>query len=384
MHFQVDKHALLRILEFANRPTRETSELRFKWIEMEVGQGAISATGSNRDLGIKARCESITCSEGGKVIVPGSLLLGIVKSCSESTITISSKSNTLTIQSGKTKFNLLTAEDITIFRHPDFISSGIVIDKRLFSSAIQRVIKSVSKNNDRPPLNGVLIVSEEGRLGLEFVATDSYRLSIAKIDDHPAVTRKSRNEDCPETHVILPSSSLVELLRLIDDATDDVWLQSNDQGLLVGSESVAMSFALLESVYPNYKILIPSDDSIITTLAIPTFEFINAIKRVSIVSSASLQTQLPIVLSYARDAQQLTISADDKEIGKAIDSVAITGEGENMRIGFNPKYLLEALETIQTELTILEVKNDHSPIIVRPKDIDSYTHLIMPVRINSD
>jgi len=234
--------------------------------------------------------------------------------------------------------------------------------------AINQVGFAAASEESRPVLTGVHAEFEGEQLTL--AAADGFRLAVRKVSLAKVVDTKIA--------IIIPARSLAELNRLISEQEEPLELTVNSQKsqVLFRLRNVEMVSQLIQGTFPNYSQLIPKSYS--TRAVIKLAEFLRATKSASIFArDGSGIVRLQIM---PRDGKgKIAISARAEEIGDNLGEVDATVEGEEAKIAFNSKYLMDVLGVIAKEEVALETTTSSSPGVIRPVGDESYIHVVMPM-----
>jgi DNA polymerase-3 subunit beta len=234
--------------------------------------------------------------------------------------------------------------------------------------AINQVVFAAASEESRPVLTGVHAEFEGEQLTL--AAADGFRLAVRKVALAKVVDTKMA--------IIIPARSLTELNRLISEQEEPLELTVNSQKsqVLFRLRNVEMVSQLIQGTFPNYSQLIPKSYS--TRAVIKLSEFLRATKSASIFArDGSGIVRLQIM---PRDGKgKIAISARAEEIGDNLGEVDATVEGEEAKIAFNSKYLMDVLGVIAKEEVALETTTSSSPGVIRPVGDESYIHVVMPM-----
>jgi DNA polymerase-3 subunit beta len=234
--------------------------------------------------------------------------------------------------------------------------------------AINQVGFAAASEESRPVLTGVHAEFEGEQLTL--AAADGFRLAVRKVALAKPVDTKIA--------IIIPARSLAELNRLISEQEEPLELTVNSQKsqVLFRLRNVEMVSQLIQGTFPNYSQLIPKSYS--TRAVIKLSEFLRATKSASIFArDGSGIVRLQIM---PRDGKgKIAISARAEEIGDNLGEVDATVEGEEAKIAFNSKYLMDVLGVIAKEEVALETTTSSSPGVIRPVGDESYIHVVMPM-----
>jgi DNA polymerase-3 subunit beta len=234
--------------------------------------------------------------------------------------------------------------------------------------AINQVVFAAASEESRPVLTGVHAEFEGEQLTL--AAADGFRLAVRKVSLAKVVDTKIA--------IIIPARSLNELTRLISEQEEPLELTVNSQKsqVLFRLRNVEMVSQLIQGTFPNYSQLIPKSYS--TRAVIKLSEFLRATKSASIFArDGSGIVRLQIM---PRDGKgKIAISARAEEIGDNLGEVDATVEGEEAKIAFNSKYLMDVLGVLNKDEVALETTTSSSPGVIRPMGDESYIHVVMPM-----
>ncbi|MDW0118878.1 DNA polymerase III subunit beta [Sporosarcina thermotolerans] len=344
-------------------------------VKIDVSEKGLTMTGSDSDITI---CTFIPIEEDGeqiiRVIEPGSIILQakvfseIVRKLPTNSVTIEIENGMQThIKSGKSEFHLIgsNSDDYPVLPNvKDEYRFSLPAD--LMKSLIKETVFAVSQQETRPILTGVHweTVNEK----LVCVATDSHRLA----------RRELTPELMPESpfSVVIPGKSLQELNKILPDNSDLVEIVIADQQVLFKSRNVLFYSRLLEGNYPDTSRLIPSEYK--TTVTVNGRQLLQAIDRASLLAREERNN---IVRFFADEGKMLEVSSNSPEIGKVEELIeAIDVTGEDLKISFSAKYMMDALKAIDGQDIAIHFTGAMRPFILKSIDSDSILQLILPVR----
>lgn len=307
--------------------------------------------------------------EPGSVVLPARLLLDVVRSLPSDTVTLElrPREQDVEVVCGNASFHLRTlrVEDFPALPQADAGSTVKLPSKEFVDTALQ-VSRSASRDETRPVLTGVLI-SAAGQ-ELTMVATDSYRLSVK----HTRI--EAQLESAFEANV--PARALQELARIaqsLEQAELEVSLGQSQIVFEVGE--IVLSSRLIEGQFPNYRQLLP--ESVEHELTLDSAEIVEVVRRVSLLA----QKNAPLRLSFAEG--ELTVSAQTPDVGEASESLPVPFAGEPLQIGFNPDFLRDGLESVESEQLVLKLISPLRPGLIESPDGGEFVYLIMPIRLNT-
>lgn len=302
----------------------------------------------------------------GKVAVTAKSLFEITRKLSEGTIQLTKKENNwLEIKQGKflSKIVGISANDYPIF--PGYNPQAFIkIEAALFREMIDKTIYSVSTDETRYHLNGVYL---EMQSGLKMVATDGHRMSLIKKELPGLKSEVNYN-------VIIPRKGLHEIRKILEGIDEEIRFAIEGSQFILSFNSMNLMIRLIEGKYPNYQQFIPQ--KLPQKITINRDSFINSLERVSLLAN---QKSKAVLLQFSND--KMEISSSNPELGDAKEEIEIEYKGPDMKIGFNAKYITDILNSINNDLVDFELNDQISPGLVRPHDDQSYTCVVMPMRI---
>ena len=374
----------------AARPTHPV--LANVLLTADEGTGKVSLTGFDLNLGIQTSFTAAV-EQSGAITLPSRLFGDIVSRLSadsplslQSTSTPSVDSSSseqegdgltfqLTARTGAYTVRGMPAED---FPDLPMARSRVAIPLPIDSlrNGLACTLFAASSDEAKQMLTGVhLVVSLSG---LEFAATDGHRLAVVK---HYSNDNSLDKEGFDEGFsVTIPARSLRELDHLLASQSDDSIDLYHDQGQVVflRADQVVTS-RTLDGVYPKYNQLIP--DTFSQSFIVNRFLLITALERVAVLAD---QQNSVVKFSISMAERQLQICADVQDVGRGNESVPLQdGEGDDMDVGFNVRYLLDGLKVLPTPDVRFQMNNPSSPVVLRPHGEDmKFTYLVMPVQLS--
>jgi len=306
----------------------------------------------------------------GSAVLPARLLLDVARSlpAEELTLELRTAEQDVELISGPATFHLRTlrAEDFPTLPAPA-PETRIALPAEAFVQTISRVARSASRDETRPVLTGILM-SASGQ-ELRMVATDSYRLSVKQ------TALETPLQGSLEANV--PARALQELARIAQQAEqDDSLAVSVGQNQVVFElGDVVLSSRLIEGQFPNYRQLLP--ESVEHELRLASAEITGVARRISLLA----QKNAPLRLSFREG--ELTISAQTPDVGEASETIPVAFHGEAFEIGFNPEFLRDGLESVESDELVLKLISPLRPGLIESPDSGDFVYLIMPIRLNA-
>ena len=359
----VSRDALAERLSLVARGvSSRTAVLVLGGIQLRALDGRLQLAATDMELSLRASVDADIDGEG-EVVVPGRLLLDIVRTLPESEVQIEHRSDEamLLVTSGSASYRVHTyaAEDFP--RLPDVDALQLhPVDRDALLETIARVGRSASRDESRPVLTGILVRFETDKLVM--AATDSYRLAVKE-------TPTSGGQ--PELEAIIPARALQELSRLAAGA-DEVQLGLHENHVVFGAEGAWLTTRRIDGQFPNYRQLLPEQFE--HELQLPREELVDVVRRVSLMA----QRNSPLRLRFAEG--ELTVSAQTPDVGEARESLPAPYNADAMEIGFNAEFLRDGLESVDSPTVRLKLISPLRPAVLEGESSD-YTYLIMPIRL---
>jgi DNA polymerase-3 subunit beta len=233
---------------------------------------------------------------------------------------------------------------------------------------IDKTIFAVSNDETRYNLNGAFL-EKVGETGFRMVATDGHRLSML---DCPLAAPKSKVTF--GEGVIIPKKGLMEMKRLLEAEEGDCELGLDGNNLVFKMSNLTVIMRLLDGQFPEYRHVIP--DSLKNKLTLDRKSFTDSLRRISILSS---DRTLAVKLRLTKGKLQVTTSNPD--LGEAREDIPVEFSGPELVVGFNARYLIDALTSIDSDNVELCLDDDLSPGVLRPAGDAAFTCVVMPMRI---
>ncbi|GAB3446518.1 DNA polymerase III subunit beta [Streptomonospora sediminis] len=316
----------------------------------------------------------IDAEEPGTTLVSGRLLAEITRNLPPQTVEISTDGAKVVVSCGSAKFTLLTLPVEDYPSLPDMPQLTGSVGSDAFAAAVGQVAVAAGRDDTLPMLTGVRIEIEGDTVTL--ASTDRYRLAVREL------TWKPENPDVSAV-ALVPAKTLADTAKsLTSGAEVSIALANAESGEgMIGFEGGGRrtTTRLLDGEFPKYRALLP--DSFNSVAEVQRSEFIEAVKRVSLV--AERNTPLRLAFSEGR----LVLEAGTGDEAQAVEALDASLEGDEVQIAFNSAFLLDGLSAIDSDVARLQFTTSTKPAIItgKPADDDStadYRYLIMPVRLS--
>ena len=255
---------------------------------------------------------------------------------------------------GRTKSNGFDAEETLT------IPTGVLRDM------IDRTLYAVSQDEKKPAHTGELFEIEPDKLTI--VALDGYRLAIV---ERPVTAVK-------DIRIIVPSKTMTEVAHLLpNDDEEPVHICANRRYVVFMAAGYTIMSRLIEGEFLNYHNVIPAGSR--TRVTLDTKEFIETIERASLIITERLKNPLRITFTEGK-----VVVRCQTNLGRVVDEFNAQCEGDEVEIGFNNRYLLDALRNARTEQVRMEISGPLSPVKVLPVEGSDFLYLVLPVRFKND
>lgn len=330
--------------------TAEEDKIRIAATDLEIGMECV----------VEARIE-----EPGQMAVPARTLTEILAALPDTDVTLSvDESSTVSLTCGTSDYSILglPAEEFPML--PEIHEEvNLTVEHDVLRDAIKRTSFAISLDESRAILTGILMqVTEDGA---KLVSTDGHRLCLQE-----CTVAESRGT----VNAIIPGRAMNELTRIVPEGkgTIEVKIAASQVMFKVGETSLISR--LIEGQFPNYEKVIPLEHN--KKLTIPTDQFLQSVKRVEIVAR---ENSHKTIIEIADGT--LTVTAESGNVGRAHEEVEVIKEGDDTKMAFNARYLLDVLNVIDTEAIDVELSGESSPAVIRPQGQFDYTYVLMPMQI---
>jgi DNA polymerase III subunit beta len=327
-------------------------------------QARLRAT--DMELGLEVGLEGEVDGPGA-VVLPGRLLVEVARSLPDGpvSLTLREAERDVELSAGSSRIHLRTLPANDFPRFPESEGEPVELPAAPLRDTIIRVARAASRDEARPVLTGVLVTVEGDEMTM--VATDSYRLAVKTTKlEAPVPERLQAN---------VPARALRELARLVDAGgaeTVSVWLTRNQAIFRVAQ--ISLSSRLIDGQFPNHQQLLP--ESYEHEVKLPRAELLEVTRRVSQLA----QRNAALRLSFSEG--ELVVSAETPDLGDAREAVPAPYSGELLEIGFNPEFIRDGLESIDSDEVVFKLISPLRPGLLEPSGGDDFSYLVMPIRLN--
>ena len=313
----------------------------------------------------------IEAKDSGKVCIPAKILLESLKNIPEQPLTFNiDKNYGVEITSDNGKYKVMGENPDNFPKEPIAdTANSFTMPSSALVTAINKCLFAVSNDDLRPAMTGVFF--ELSPKGITCVATDAHRL-----------VRFSRLDvSCPESHTfIVPKKPLNLLKNVLPNTDEELNVSYNKNHLFVNHGGTEMVCRLIDARFPDYKVVIPTDNPY--KLTVNKNDFQNALRRVSVFSNKSTN-QVALTIT----GSELQLAAQDVDFSfEGNERMACQYDGEDLQIAFNAKFLIEMLSAAETAEVVIELSTPTKAGIIKPTDKEENEELlmlVMPLMLNN-
>lgn len=336
---------------------------------LDVKDKKASLVATNLDMAIVNHIP-VSSSKDGKITVPARLFSEFIDILpSNQTVKLVSKNNKLVASTDEynSTINGVSADDfpdLPELNEKETVSFKINVED--FTNGLNKVINASSNDLTRPALTGVYFNTFEGNLYI--AATDGYRLAdkkfISKVDS--------------EIQAIVPTSSLQEALRCIDDEIKEIEIIFDEAQVRFRMNNIEITSKLIDGSYPDYRQLVPKDNDV--TVELDKNEFIRVVKLAALFAR---EVGGSIICKTDSKKGILTVTSVANEFGENASDIKVDTD-KDVKVTLNARYLLDALNVMDGNKVLMGFSNKIDPIVLRNRNqTKDYTHIIMPLKSNS-
>ena len=346
-------------------PTRTTMNI-LECILIDATTNEIKFTGNDMELGIETIVEG-EIIEKGKIAIDAKLFSEIVRKLPDNDITLTTDSNNnALITCEKSKFNIAGKSGDDFSYLPAIIKDKMItLSQFQLKEVINQTIFSIAINDNNKMMTGELFEVNEGTL--KVVGLDGHRIAIRNIK------LKGRSDD---VRVVIPGKTLQEISKILNaDAESFVNIYFTNNHVLFEFDQTHVVSRLIEGDYFKISQMLSNDYE--TKVSINKKEFLDSIDRANLLIREG--DKKPIIINILNGLLQVNVNS---AIGALNEDIDIDKEGKDIMIGFNPKFLMDALRVIDDENVTMYLVNHKSPCFIRDKE-ENYIYLILPVNFTA-
>jgi DNA polymerase III subunit beta len=364
MEVVIDRDAFLKGLQMVQNivEPRQTLPILAN-VLLEAAGDTVRLTATDLEVGARVSVPAKVGAKGA-ITVSARKLAEIVKELPAAAIVLKVSENvTVTLRCGGASYRMIgLAPDDFPPVVPASPQSWVSIEAKVLREMLTQTSFAVSHDETRYALNGVLFAFQ-GK-DVRMVATDGHRL---------ALSTRSLGQGVASATGIVPRKAVTEIMRVIG-AGEEVQIAITENQFVLQMPNFVMTARLIEGQFPNYEAVIPKAHPGRLTTARAGLSA--ALRRVAVMAE---ERNKPVKLALS--PASLKVSASSQELGEAEEILDVDYAGEEMVIGFNSRYLLEAMAALEKDQVVLEIKDAQSPGVIKSVEGEGYCCVIMPMRI---
>ncbi len=366
MKFTISREALLQpLVQVVGVVERRQTLPVLANFMLTARDNGITVTGTDMEVELVSSAPANVDSDG-EITVPARKLVDIVKALPDgAVITFSVNDERVTLSAGRSRF-ILSTLPASEFPATDKFESleKITVCESALKKMMDKTAFAMANQDVRYYLNGLLF--DFGGKKLRAVATDGHRLAICDLEN-PV-------ESTIDRQIIVPRKGVMELLRMLSTEDDEVTLAVGNNHIRLVRGRTIFTSKLIDGRFPDYKAVIPigADKQILVDRS----TFTNALQRAAILSNEKYKG-----VRLEADGGAIKIIAHNPQQEEAVEDIEAELNFDNLAVGFNVNYLLDALMAIETEQVSLELKDANSSCLVCAPDSDINRHVVMPLKL---
>jgi DNA polymerase-3 subunit beta len=366
MRFVINQKDLSKHINIAQRGISSKTTLQIlDGILIETMNDKIKLTATDLEISIETfvNCQVL---EEGSIVVNSKIFGDIIKKLPDAPVHINVKNNKVNIICENSEFNIIGNPGNDYPDLPTIVEEkNFVLPKDLFKNAIRQTVFATTQDETRPSLTGVLLEIQDNIIS--FVSLDGYRLALRKIPTKSDINLK----------IIIPGRSLNELNKILEDREEDINISAAPGQVVFNIGDTIVYSRLLEGQFFNYKDIMRKDHK--TSVIVNRREFQNGLERASLLAKEEKANLIKLSIM-----DNNVIIRSNSEIGDVYEKIDSTQDGENLNIAFNSRYILEGIKIMESEEIELKFMGSLNPCIINGVDDESYTYLVLPVRLAQD
>lgn len=337
-------------------------------ILIECGSNTLSLTGYDFEFGINT-IMNVDVVEPGAIVINAKVLCDIIRKLNNDEVTIETNGNSVSIISGAAQYNI-TGIDAEDYPELPSVNNGqkIELDQNLMYSMVNQTVFAVADNeSSKPVYTGLKFVVENGILTM--IGVDGYRLAIRK---------EKINYDGEELDFVVPKKTIKEIIKLFNTEEEKtVNMLISKRHIVFEIDNYSIISRLLDGEFIDYTAAIPSVTK--TTVLINTGDAIDCIERTLPVIENNQKNPIRCLF----DGDQMRVSTVSS-LGRVVDYTHANTSGDRVEIGFNSKFMLDALHASDTDEVKIELGGPVSPAVIKPINADNFIFLVLPMRLKNE
>ena len=340
-------------------------------ILIQTNDNEIKLTTYDLEIGIEyiMECE---IKEQGSTVVDAIMFSEIIRKLPDTEIYISvNDKGLLEIECEGSLYKLATMNPEEFPELPKIeVENAIELEQNNLKNMIKKTIFAVSMEESRPIFTGCLFEIENNKLNI--VAVDGFRLALRSM---------YLNKQTNNFSAVIPGKTLNEVNKILSDSFETIKIGVAKNQALFEMENCKIVTRILDGEFLNYKNVIPNNWE--TRVKVNKNNIQNSFERISLISASTVEKEKKYPVKVQVDIGKVIISCTN-QTGDAKEELYVETEGKNLEVGFNPKYFLDALKSIEDEDVFVEFGTNISPCLIKATENNDYVYMILPIRLKED
>ena len=369
MNFYCNQNILSKALTTVSKAvTVRTTIPLLKGILIRAYDNQVTFTASDMEISIEKTVDAVV-EEEGSLVISAKLFSDVIRKLPNETIHIETiNENQLTIKTTNSEFNLnyQSSDEYPKTSLVDEADHVLSFNREIFKNMIRNTYFSASSDESKGVIVGVLLEMSENNFNM--VALDGFRMAISR--------EKMINET--SGNIIISGKTMGEILKILAESEDDedIRLIIGKQKAEIDLENTKITVRLIDGEFIRYRDILPKECA--TKMIVNRSDLLTGIERASLLAKEGKNNLIKCQIKE----NLMTITSRSEE-GNVKEEIIVEKSGDDLEIGFNSKYILDALKAIDDEEVIMEFKTPVTPCLVKPLDGDNFEYLILPVRITN-
>lgn len=366
MKFTCDRDTLSDALAGVSKAVSAHSNIPIlEAIHFRAESGRIILTGYDLEIAITTSVPAIV-SAPGQIVLAARLIVDIVRRMTTDDVEIESNQDLgVVVRGGITEYSMVSMDPRDYPELPEpGADEAVELEAPVLKNMIDTTLFAVSVVDTKPAHTGELFILEHDKLTL--VALDGYRLAIV---ERPVTSTR-------ELRIIIPAKTMGEVSRLMGEGEDKVLICANRRFVVFRGGDYTIISRLIEGDFLNYERVIPAGST--TTVRVDTKAFIDCVERASLIITERLKNPLRI-----RFDKNITVRCQTS-LGSVVDEVDAETTGDAVEVGFNNRYLLDALRYCGKDEVLLQISGPLAPVKIVPVEGSDFLFLVLPVRFKNE
>ena len=370
MKIVCEKEKILKALNSVTKAVASKTTMPIlEGILIQTNDNEVKLTTYDLEIGIEYIIDA-EIEEQGATVVNAIMFSEIIRKLPDTEINIVlNEQNLLVIECEGSLYKLATMNPDEFPELPQInVENSIEIEQNTLKEMIRKTIFAVSTEENRPIFTGCLFEIKNNKLNV--VAVDGFRL---------AWKSKFLQNSVNDFTAVIPGRTLNEVNKIISDSFDTIKIGVAKNQALFEMENCKLVTRLLDGEFLNYANVIPTNWE--TRIRVNKNNLSNCFERISLISASSIEKEKKYPVKVSIEIGKVIISCTN-QTGDAKEEIYVSTEGQNLEAGFNPKYFLDALRSIDDEEVFIDFGTSISPSIIRPvEESGDYIYMILPIRL---